>query len=300
MNLNKIDLNLFAVFDAIYTAGSLTRAAEVLCITQPAVSNSLSRLRSLTNDPLFVRAGHNMVPTPIAQNMIVPARQALQLLHTCVQERQTFDPSLSEKVFNFASHDILEASIMPRLFIRLQEVAPNLSVTSFDISSVQVAGSMASGHLDFFVGASALNDNQLIKEKIASDRLVLIAKKNHPRLQQELDIDTFLSLGHVTVSTQKYEQSQVDVALNKLGKKRQVKLCGQHFLTVPSVIVKTDLVACLPFHLAKHYEVEMFELPFEVPSIEYFLHWHVSADKDLAHVWMREQVREVAKSFKLR
>lgn len=80
MNLNRIDLNLFAVFDAIYTAGSLTKAADVLCITQPAVSNSLARLREMLNDPLFVRTGHSMTPTPVAQNIIVPARQALALL----------------------------------------------------------------------------------------------------------------------------------------------------------------------------------------------------------------------------
>ena len=77
MNVNRIDLNLFAVFDAIYTAGNLTKAADILCITQPAVSNSLARLRDLLNDPLFVRTGHTMSPTPVAQNLIGPARQAL-------------------------------------------------------------------------------------------------------------------------------------------------------------------------------------------------------------------------------
>ena len=300
MNLNKIDLNLFAVFDAIYTAGSLTKAAEILCITQPAVSNSLARLRQLTNDQLFVRAGHKMAPTPIAQNMIVPARQALKLLHTCVQERQTFDPTLSEKVFNFASHDILEASIMPRLVIRLQEVAPNLALTNFDMAGDQVVAAMASGTLDFYAGATAISDPQVRKEIIARDKLVVVAKKEHPKLVDGLDLTAFLSLGHVTVATQKYEKNQVDVALDRLGEKRQVKLSGQHYLTVPSVVVKTDLVACLPYHMAKHYDVALYDLPVDVPAIEYFLHWHVSADQDLAHIWMREQISEVAKSFKLR
>ena len=90
MNLNRIDLNLFAVFDAIYTAGSLTKAADVLCITQPAVSNSLARLREMLNDPLFVRTGHSMTPTPVAQNIIVPARQAL---HCCEKVCKKATPS---------------------------------------------------------------------------------------------------------------------------------------------------------------------------------------------------------------
>jgi DNA-binding transcriptional LysR family regulator len=138
------------------------------------------------------------------------------------------------------------------------------------------------------------------KEKIASDKLVVVAKHNHPKLMNGLDLSTFLSLGQVTVATQKNETSQVDVALDKLGKKRQVKLSGQHFLTVPSVIVKTDLVACLPYHLAKHYNVAVYDLPISVPAIEYFSHWHVSADEDSAHRWMREQISEVANAFKLR
>ena len=96
MNLNRIDLNLFAVFDAIYTAGSLTKAADVLCITQPAVSNSLARLREMLNDPLFVRTGHSMTPTPAAQNIIGPAREALGLLRKSVQESHTFDPATAE------------------------------------------------------------------------------------------------------------------------------------------------------------------------------------------------------------
>lgn len=124
VNLNRIDLNLFAVFDAIYTAGSLTKAADVLCITQPAVSNSLARLRDMLNDPLFVRTGHSMTPTPVAQNIIVPAREALKLLRTSIQESHVFNPLTSEKAFNFASRDLLEVSIMPRLMARLQDHAP--------------------------------------------------------------------------------------------------------------------------------------------------------------------------------
>ena len=297
MNLNRIDLNLFAVFDAIYTAGSLTKAADVLCITQPAVSNSLARLREMLNDPLFVRTGHSMTPTPVAQNIIVPARQALGLLRKSVQQSHTFDPAISEKAFNFASRDLLEVVIMPRLMVRLQNVAPNPTLTNYEIARSQVVSSMANGSLDFFADASSFTDPHLCKQRIASDRFVVIARKNHPALKNGLDLETFLRLGHINVSHRKSGAGPIDIELDKLGKKRKVIMRGQHFLTVPSAIVKTDLIACLPYHLAKHYDLSIFELPFDIQPVEYFLYWHVSADHDHAHLWMREQISEVCKAY---
>ncbi|MDT0581248.1 MULTISPECIES: LysR family transcriptional regulator [Alteromonadaceae] len=297
MNLNRIDLNLFAVFDAIYTAGSLTKAADVLCITQPAVSNSLARLREMLNDPLFVRTGHSMTPTPVAQNIIGPAREALGLLRKSVQESHVFDPSTAQKAFNFASRDLLEVSIMPRLMSRLQSCAPNITLTNYEIARTNVVSAMASGSLDFFADASAFTDPHLLKQKIAEDRFVVMARKNHPELKNGLTLDTFLKLGHINVSHRKKGAGPIDIELDKMGKKRKEVMRGQHFLTVPSAIVKTDLIACLPYHLAKHYDLAIYEMPFELPKLEYFLYWHVSADHDYAHMWMREQIQEVAKTY---
>ncbi|MFT4731344.1 MAG: DNA-binding transcriptional LysR family regulator [Gammaproteobacteria bacterium] len=297
MNLNRIDLNLFGVFDAIYTAGSLTKAADVLCITQPAVSNSLARLREMLNDPLFVRTGHSMTPTPVAQNIIGPAREALGLLRKSVQDSHTFEPSTAHKAFNFASRDLLEVSIMPRLMALLQNRAPNITLNNYEIARANVVSSMASGSLDFFADASTFTDPHLLKQKIASDRFVVLARKNHPLLKNGLDLDTFLKLGHINVSHRKKGAGPIDIELDKMGKKRKEVMRGQHFLTVPSTIVKTDLIACLPYHLAKHYDLAIYEMPFDIPPVEYYLYWHVSADHDLAHIWLREQIMEVAKTY---
>lgn len=297
MNLHRIDLNLFAVFDAIYTAGSLTKAADVLCITQPAVSNSLARLREMLNDPLFVRTGHSMTPTPVAQNIIVPAREALGLLRKSVQQSHVFEPETSTKSFNFASRDLLEVSILPRLMERIQHTAPNITVTNYEISRPQIVSSMASGNLDFFADASSFTDIHLKKQVVATDRFVVLARKNHPVVQKHLSMDDFLKIGHINVSHRKSGAGPIDIALDKLGKKRKIVMRGQHFLTIPSTIFKTDLIACIPYHLAKHYDLTMFEVPFEIPPIEYFLYWHLSADHDPAHRWMREQIAEVTKVY---
>lgn len=297
MNLNRIDLNLFAVFDAIYTAGSLTKAADVLCITQPAVSNSLARLREMLNDPLFVRTGHSMTPTPVAQNIIGPARNALSLLRKSVQDSHTFDPETADKSFHFSTRDLLEASVMPRLLARLQTKSPNINITNYEIARNGVVSAMASGSLDFYADASTFTDPHLCKQKIAQDRFVVMARKNHPDLKQGLDLDTFLRLAQINVSHRRNGSGPIDIALDKINKRRKIIMRGQHFLTVPSTIVKTDLIACIPYHLAKHYDLSIYELPFEVPPLEYFLYWHVSADHDHSHIWMREQIFEVSKAF---
>jgi DNA-binding transcriptional LysR family regulator len=156
---------------------------------------------------------------------------------------------------------------------------------------------MASGSLDFFADASTYTDPHLLKQKIASDRYVVLARKNHPLLKNGLNLDTFLELGHINVSHRKKGVGPIDIELDKLGKKRKEVMRGQHFLTVPSAIVKTDLIACLPYHLAKHYDLAIYEMPFEMPPVEYYLYWHVSADHDHAHIWMREQILEVSKTY---
>jgi DNA-binding transcriptional LysR family regulator len=120
MNLSKVDLNLFIVFDAIYTEANLTRAGQIVGITQPAVSNALARLRETFNDPLFVRTAQGMVPTPMAQNIIGPVRNALSLLRVSVQESRIFNPLQAVKTYRISMTDLTEAVILPPLFQRLR------------------------------------------------------------------------------------------------------------------------------------------------------------------------------------
>ena len=128
MKLSDIDLNLFVVFDAIYTEGNLTRAGEIIGITQPAVSNSLSRLRNLFNDPLFVRTADGMVPTPVAQNIIGSVRQSLALMRASVQDSDLFDPSASDKRFRLSMTDLTQAILLPYVFERVRKEAPNTAI----------------------------------------------------------------------------------------------------------------------------------------------------------------------------
>ena len=184
MNLSKVDLNLFIVFDAIYTEANLTRAGQIVGITQPAVSNALSRLRETFNDPLFVRTAQGMVPTPMAQNIIGPVRNALSLLRTSVQESRIFTPLQASKTFRISMTDLTEAVILPPLFQRLRRLAPALVIESFLCKRRETTKELAAGRLDFAVDAPLNTDPQVRHVKLMQDDMVMTVPERFARRHQ--------------------------------------------------------------------------------------------------------------------
>ena len=161
MKLSDIDLNLFVVFDAIYTEGNLTRAGEIIGITQPAVSNSLSRLRNLFDDPLFVRTAEGMVPTPVAQNIIGSVRQALGLIRSSVQESESFDPKISDKRFRASMTDLNQAIILPQLFAIIKRESPRVAVDCYQVHRRDMNIELASGNLHLAIDIPLTPDPQI-------------------------------------------------------------------------------------------------------------------------------------------
>ena len=186
MNLNKVDLNLFIVFDAIYTEANLTRAGQIVGITQPAVSNALARLRETFNDPLFVRTAQGMVPTPMAQNIIGPVRNALQLLRVSVQESRTFSPAQANKTFRISMTDLTEAVMLPPLFQRLRRLAPNVKIESMLAKRRETTKELAAGRLDFAMDAPLNTDPQVRHVKLLEDRYICAMRRGHPLAKDKL------------------------------------------------------------------------------------------------------------------
>lgn len=299
MNVSKIDLNLFVVFDAVYTTRNLTRASEILCITQPAVSNALARLRDMFNDPLFVRTGNTMTPTPVAKNAIGPAREALRLLQTSVNANQYFDPATAEITFSFSMGDLYEAAIYPRLYPLLAGKAPNVRLNNFKVPREEVASALASGQLDFSLDGPAFhNEPDICRYLVAQDRYVLAARRNHPAVPDSIALEEFLALQHVGLLQDKEQPDQVEMAMERLGLRRNTMIQCNHLMTIPVLLMKSDLVACVPYHFCKHFDLHWCELPFEPPRLEYTLYWHLSVDQDPSHRWMREQLTEAVQNMR--
>jgi len=295
MNLNKVDLNLFIVFDAIYTEANLTRAGQIMGITQPAVSNALSRLRDTFNDPLFVRTAQGMVPTPMAQNIIVQVRNALALLRVSVQESRTFTPMQANKTYRISMTDLTEQVLLPPLFQRLRRLAPKVSIESFLAKRRDTTKELAAGRLDFAVDAPLNTDPQVRHVKLLEDRYVCALRPGHPRAKERLSLEDYLALTHIHISTRRNGLGHVDLALGKLGIQRKIALRSQHYLMASSVMQQTDMAMTVPERFARGHGLHYMPLPVnDVPAVETHLYWHESTDQDPANRWMREQMIELA------
>ena len=294
MSLNKVDLNLFIVFDAIYTEANLTRAGQIVGITQPAVSNALARLRDTFNDPLFVRTAQGMVPTPMAQNIIGPVRHALQLLRVSVQESRIFDPAQASKTFRMSMPDLTEATLLPPLFRRLRRLAPGVKVESMLARRRETTTELAAGHLDFALDAPLNTDPQVRHVKLLEDRYVCAMRADHPLARQKLTLEQYLSLSHIHISSRRSGLGLVDLALGRMGLQRRVALRSQHYLMASQVIAQTDMVVTVPERFARHHGLHQAELPVDLAPLETHLYWHESTDQDPANRWMREQLVEIA------
>lgn len=290
MNLNRIDLNLFVVFETIYAERNLTRASEVLSLTQPAVSNALARLRATFADPLFVRTGRVMAPTPVAHNLIGPVRQALRALRTSISQREQFDPMTAERTFHIALRDAASAVLMPDLMLALRAKAPRLKVHCHQVDRREIALELAAGALDFAVDIPEVAKPDISSAPLLEDRYVCVLRKGHAMARGPLSLERYLAFEHVTISGRRRGRSFVDIALSRLGRQTNSVLRLPHFQPAFHVVMRTDMALSAPLSLAKRYDVAVKELPFEAPPLRSLLFWHRNADLDPANAWLRAEI----------
>lgn len=293
MQLNKIDLNLFIVFDVIYRERNLTRAAETLHITQPAVSNSLSRLRAAFDDPLFVRQSGSMIPTPLAENIIERIRMALVSLESSLNEYDDFSPLTSKRRFSFSMNDTSESYLLPLLIPFLQEQAPGIYIESYPVQRHDLAREFAAGQLDFAMDVPLVSDPQITHQAVVQDRFVCVARHEHPVIQGSLNLEQYLTLPHINVSSRRRGQGYIDVYLNRLGLTRNISLRVQHSKAAPPIVAQTDMLLTIPKTLAKEYKLQILELPFAVPNLDWHLYWPSNYSSDRAHQWMRQVILDI-------
>ena len=268
MRLRNVDLNLFIVFETIYTERNLTRAAEVLCITQPAVSNALNRLRKTFNDQLFVRTPSAMVPTPVAENIITRVREALQLMGTSLAEADQFKPTESKKNFVISMNDIAENILLVPLMTAIQEQAPGVSLESFVVPRQEVSKELAAGTIDFALDLPSVSVHQLCAQRLKADRYVCAVRHDHPLVDNELTLEQFLELSHVHVSSRRRGHGYIDRALNRLGYTRKIQLRLRYHQSVAEIISKTDLALTLPLGLGQKMGLKLLELPIELEPVK--------------------------------
>ena len=293
MKISSFDLNLFVIMNSIYTEGSLTKAAQVVGITQPAVSNALSRLREKFDDELFVRTGSGMVPTQKTENIIKDIQNALQLMQKSVNEPDEFDPVTSQKTFRISLGDINEGRILAILMGKIEKQAPNIKLECYYTARDQVPHALATNELSFAVDPFIPNSKETNSMKVFSDQFVIAHRANHPISKvSNITLEEVLKLKYINISNRKRGASVVEMEMQKMQLQPEMTLRAKHYLVTPEIVRSTDLCLLCAETFAKKHGLSYIELPFDVPPLEQYLIWHSSDDNDGSHIWMRDLIAE--------
>ncbi|WP_233128891.1 LysR family transcriptional regulator [Halovibrio salipaludis] len=290
---NRLDLNLLTVFITIYREGSLTRASEILHLTQPAVSHSLARLREQFDDALFRRQGNRMVPTPLAQRLASSVHPALSEIHSALNAFHEFTPEQQPRVFNIALRDVLEATFLPPLMQEMTQY-PGIEVVSQRVPRREMEQQLAAGKLDFAVDVLLPVSDQTAHERLHEDRLVVVARRGSAIARQGMTLERYLAAGHVLVSSRAEGQGLEDFALSARGHRRRIALRCQHYFAACRVAAETDLLVTMPEAYAdiigQYLDVALLEPPEGMPEVDVHLYWHRQHEREPALNWFRERL----------
>jgi DNA-binding transcriptional LysR family regulator len=294
-----VDLNLFRVFDAVYRSGSITRAAGLLRLTQPAVSNALTRLRAHFDDPLFVREGRRVVPTPFARGLADDVSRALASLGDAVRRGRAFDPATSTRRFVIAMRDATEFALLPPLVRELQRHGRGLQVWSTRLERSRLGRQLAQGELDFAVDLPlAVGDEVRQAELLRADLFVAMRTK-HPLAARPLTIERWLGARHVVVSARPNGPVLEDLALQQQGLVRQVAVRCQHYYAACEVVAASDLLLTLPRYggdwIRSRLPLHFARTPLGIGPLPITLYWHHTAEEDPGNLWFRDLLRRLCR-----
>ncbi|WP_444814781.1 LysR family transcriptional regulator [Variovorax flavidus] len=295
MNTKRLDLNLLVTLEALLAEQNVTKAADRLHLSQPAVSAQLGRLRAMFDDPLLIPAQRGMTPTTKALELLEPLRQALDQVRTAVATHRQFDPGRARITVVIACTDYLQSAVVQPLIIRLREQAPGVRVALRSLDPALLGKQMASGDVDMALMTPNAAVSSLRARHLFDERYVLIGRRGHPKLRRRITVEQFAALEHVIVSLRGGDfVTPVDTTLAGLGLRRKVVLSASSFLLLPGIVMRSDFVALVPQRLVRDRvsQLQIVECPFPVAGFEVSMLWHERNHGHSGHRWMREALTE--------
>jgi DNA-binding transcriptional LysR family regulator len=294
MQLSRIDLNLFTVFDAIYREGGITPASKKLHLSQPAVSHALARLREILEDPLFERRGNDMIPTPLAREFAVTVASSLGSLEQMLQRSGHFDPATTGRRFTVAVREAHETALLPALLAAIHKEKAKVEIAAVRIERRDLEEDLQSGELDAAIDVALPLSQEVRRASLNSEPLVVLARKRHPAIKGKLDLATYLAAEHVLVTGRRHGGGFEDLVLGRMGVSRRIRLRCQQHAAANDVVSRTDLLVTMSRGQAALVNREQLNrvmpFPAEIPALESFLYWHASVDNDPANRWFRDQL----------
>ncbi|MDP2064408.1 MAG: LysR family transcriptional regulator [Burkholderiaceae bacterium] len=294
MNLEEIDLNLLVVFNQLLIEQRVSRVAEKLGVSQPAVSNALSRLRKLLGDELFLRTSRGMVPTPFAEQLAESVTYALDMIHGALNQRDAFDARTCVRSFTIGMTDIGEIVFLPALLERLAREAPGVTLNTVRNAAVNLNDEMGAGHVDLAIGLLPQLKAGFFQRRLFRQRYVCVFRLGHVLDKKRITLEAFSRAEHVVVVSPGTGHGKVEELLRRSGIQRQVRLTVPHFVPLGHILGSTDLVATVPARLAEKmagpFGLGFRDHPAALPEVPINLFWHARYHKDPANQWLRSVV----------
>ncbi len=304
-NFRTLDLNLLRVFDEVMTERSLTRAAQNLSLTQPAVSNAMRRFRDAMGDELIKRSGQEMAPTPRALALWPAVREALHQLQE-VLTPTSFVPAQATTTFVLAMADSTAASLMPGLIEVMERDAPGVSIRVIPLSTRdprrlldEQAADLAIGYFpaafaDLTERAQSGAAVAFAHQRLYSGNYVCVMRRDHPLASGPLTLNRYCAARHLLVSFSGRPFGFIDEALALLGRERRIVVTVNQFFTAGKMVANSNLLTVLPRHFVNVTgiadQLVLRELPFVMPAVDVDALWHHRANRVSAHVWLRETI----------
>jgi len=297
----KYDLNLLPVLLVMMEERNVTRAAERLGITQPALSNALNRLRETLNDPLFIRERYGMRPTPKAEQLAQVVGAALSSIDKVILGQQDFDPLHATRLFTLAPNSYVEFIMMPAIVARLRSCAPGIRLRLTPFGNDVTETGVISGNTDMVLGRIVEPPDNLVVQHLMNEGLACVLRVDHPLAGDNLSAEQYEQLKHVNVLPPGRMRAGLYQALEQRGLRRQVAVSVTHFLAVPEMIAVTDYCATLPRlicqHLSRDERLRIVHAPVDLGTFPVEMGWHARYRDDPAHRWLRNLMTETARAL---
>jgi DNA-binding transcriptional LysR family regulator len=300
MDLRDFDLNLLVVLHTLLLERSVSKTAERLHLSQPATSAALNRLRKALNDPILVREGLRMVPTPRAEQFAEPIQAILSAIEHTLATPQPFDPRIINRTFKIATNDYGAFIIVPPFMQRLGAIAPGINLEVWEIAH-DIEAVLRQGDMDLVIADAWTLRHCKCTETLFSETFTCLVRQNHPRIRIQLTLEDFIKEIHALVSSRGRVEGNVDAVLSQQGLQRYVGVTLPHILAIPAVIASTDLIVTLASRIANHfasdYALKIFSPPIALDSFEIAMAWPNRMTHDPAIQWLRSELMKIGQAI---
>jgi DNA-binding transcriptional LysR family regulator len=299
MNLGAFDLNLLVVFDAVMQERSVTRAGQRIGLSQPAMSHALARLRHMLKDELFVRTTEGMAPTPRAEALAIPLRNALSEMQAALAPAD-FDPATSNRRFAVAVNNYAAVVLVPPLVAAVAAAAPGIGLDLRPSGTLNLVEQLDRGDLDLALGSFAAARDRFLTAALFQDPFVMVMRQGHSAGSGDLPPATFAELPFIEISSSREDLSFLDRWLAEHGQTRRIALRAPYLSAVP-LLTRSDMVCILSLRIARElvrsHPLQLRELPAASPHIKTGMLWHRRLDGQSSQRWLRDIVLTVAKDL---